>query len=274
MKIKVSVIICIAMLLLVGHTSCSNHRGQPTSASDELLYKQQFDSLRQLVFRGDNEAALQLASCYLEGKVVERSYINAAYIHLYYTGFSDTDFVSIIESYPPNSPYRILVEFIGSGLDYYTLDEEKFGIIKQSLPLEAEAIETFNDFWLDESDTEQCLKSLERLERKGSEVSVLYQFNLYIAESYKGVNEDVYMDFLVKHSDRFPIYFGFLGNLYFGKYIAYQNPSYLQQAITFYCRVKSYGMLESREAHYLSMLYEHCEEEGILPDLNEDSMPY
>lgn len=84
MKTKFPIIISMALLLLASHTSCSDNRSSVVSASDKLLYKQQFDSLRQLVYQGDNEAALQLASCYVEGKGVERSYIHASHIHSVY----------------------------------------------------------------------------------------------------------------------------------------------------------------------------------------------
>lgn len=91
MKIKTPFIISMAFLLLASHTSCNDNRSSAASASDDLLYRQQFDSLRQLVYRGDNEAALQLASYYIEGKGVERSYIHASHIHSVYCDRTEMD---------------------------------------------------------------------------------------------------------------------------------------------------------------------------------------
>ena len=91
MKTKFPIIISMALLLLASHTSCSDNRSSVVSASDKLLYKQQFDSLRQLVYQGDNEAALQLASYYIEGKGVERSYIHASHIHSVYCDRTEMD---------------------------------------------------------------------------------------------------------------------------------------------------------------------------------------
>lgn len=259
MKAKYLFIISMALLLLASHTSCSRNRSSATSASDELLYKQHFDSLRQLVYRGDNDAALQLASCYLEGKGVERSYFNAASIHFNYGGFTEADIDSIINSYPLDDPYRALVE------------NEPFVIIEELLPLEAAAIETYYDPELSD-DAERYLKTLERLERKGSELSVYYQYLLYAEWFRLGVDEDAYMEFLEKHSDRYPVFYGVLGNIYLDKSIANPTLSTVRIAISSYCRAKSYGMLNSRECEALSSLYEECKEIGLMPVCSENSM--
>ena len=117
MKTKFPIIISMALLLLASHTSCSDNRSSVVSASDKLLYKQQFDSLRQLVYQGDNEAALQLASYYIEGKGVEQSYLNAACIHSVLDDYAEGDIDPIIFSYSLDDPYRILMEPIIWGWD-------------------------------------------------------------------------------------------------------------------------------------------------------------
>lgn len=192
MKTKFPIILSMALLLLASHTSCSDNRSSATSASDELLYKQQFDSLRQLVYRGDNEAALQLVSYYIEGKGVEQSYLNAACIHSVLDDYAEGDIDPIIFSYSLDDPYRILMEPIILGWDDASIfDSESFAMIKKVLPLESEAILAYDNYeGVNEEETKRYQKELERLERKGSEVSVFYQLPLIPKANEKNVSDE------------------------------------------------------------------------------------
>ena len=268
MKTKLFTTLCI-VALLTANVACGNQRKADVTTDTpkcSLYEKQQFDSLRQLVYRGDDEAALQLASYYIEGKGVELSYLNAACIHSVLDDYAEGDIDPIIFSYSLDDPYRILMEPIIWGWDDASIfDSESFAMIKKVLPLEAEAILAYDNYeGVNEEETKRYQKELERLERKGSEVSVFYQLPLFRDEKLDG-GVDAYMSFLDRHSDRFPIFNEFLGNLYLGKYVTFGIPQYLDMAIFYYNMAKSYGMLGYRGMRYLSQINEFYEEQGLVP---------
>ena len=93
MKTKLFTTLCI-VALLTANGACGNQRKADVTTDTPKCSpyeKQHFDSLRQLVYRGDDEAALQLASYYIEGKGVERSYIHASHIHSVYCDRTEMD---------------------------------------------------------------------------------------------------------------------------------------------------------------------------------------
>ena len=268
MKTKFPIIISMALLLLASHTSCSDNRSSVVSASDELLYKQQFDSLRQLVYQGDNEAALQLASYYIEGKGVERSYIHASHIHSAYCDRTEMDWDSLLSSYPSDDPYIIWLD-----LNKDTVDLEQLAALKKVLPIEAEAAEAHARY-INDRDTVRYLKTLEELDRKGCELSVEYQLLFYSYEGYEGIYPDDCIHLVMRYADKYPEYYKSVAYELYVNYYNFYDPIDLQLAIKIYSIAKSYGMLYCYEECALSYLLDKCRKSGLTPVYDEDYMPY
>lgn len=236
---KILIVLC-AIVFVAGLACCQNA-------------KQIFQQARL----GDAEAYKSLAICYRDGVQVDKSWLNMFCMYEIYCDKTCGKLDGIIDLLDEGHPFRLLTEVIFSsssgGMDSLLVE------LREVWPVEAEAVEAAMELYTIE-DESVVMKLMRKLEDKGSELAVVWQWIYYDEASDKKGQEKCY----IRLAKKYPAFNLLLGDIYLERYDESDDFSDVLKAIDYYYKADAYGMLGPTYANRLLGLYDYYGKKSML----------
>lgn len=221
-------------------------------------YEQDVQKLVRQAQQGDPDAYMELALCYRDGNGVEKSWLNMVCMYAAYCRKTGEDPADIVTLFDEGHPFRLLTDCLNAS----ELNEETSVILqnlKNEIPADAKAVEALMNLFVGKDD-DRIISALTEAEQEGSELVPIF-WAIYCDKRQDRVfSEECY----ARLSEKSPVFYLLLGDLYLGDFNSSEDVACLHKAIEYYYTADEYGMLFPKYANRLWGLYDYYGAEGFL----------
>lgn len=248
---KIFFILCYALICC---TSCEARMSIENSSmsQDANVPDPKIEKLIQQARQGEIEAYDALAECYRDGDGVKQSFYNMITMYTISCEKSGKNIEDVIKSLGENHPLYLLIK----ALDYSCakdIPQEVVAKLRKVSPADAMIYDAIYAFECNK-DMIASQQILKEAEAKGSDMACILQIYLH----KKNGNQEQYEQSLHLYADRFPGLYVKLGELSMRD----DCEGHWEQAVRYFTLADNNGMLTSRGALALSLVYRMLEKKG------------